>query len=116
MKTGPGSELELVRPLVEDVHPGDVRGEQIGRELQAREVQVERAREGLREHRLSDPGEVLDQQMPLGQETEDAELERFARRAHRELQVRDHAPDDVRRDGGRRPPLPPEPGRSSLRE
>src|SRR5215831_16869969 len=48
----PGFELELVRALVEDVHAGHVGRQQVGRELHARERDVERARERLGQHRL----------------------------------------------------------------
>ena len=72
----PGPELELVRALVEDVDARDVRREQVGRELDPREVDVERARERLREHRLPHAREVLDDHVPLGEQAEDAELER----------------------------------------
>ena len=59
----------------------------------------ERAGDRLREHRLPDAREVLDDQVALGEHAEDTELERLARRAHRALQVLDHALDDA----GRRP-------------
>ena len=101
VKTGPGPELELVRLLVEDVDAGDVRREQVGRELEPREREMQRARERLREHRLPHPREVLDDQVALGEEPEHAELERLARRPDRELEVRDDARDDVRRRGRR---------------
>ena len=72
-KTGPGPELELVRALVEDVHAGDVRRQQVGRELHARERHVERARERLREHRLPHSRKVLEDQVALADEAEDAQ-------------------------------------------
>jgi hypothetical protein len=54
-KTDP-VELELVRPLVEDVDARDVGREQVGRELQPRERAVERTRQGLRSIVLPTPG------------------------------------------------------------
>ena len=47
------------------------------------------------------PGKSSMIRCPFGEEAEDAELERLARRAHGELEVRDHALDDVRRGRGR---------------
>ena len=78
-KTGPGAELELVALLVEDVDAGDVGRQQVGRELQPREAAVDRARERLRQHRLPDAGEVLDDQVPLGDEAQHAQAQRLAR-------------------------------------
>jgi len=46
----------------------DVRGQQIGRALDATEGQAERAREGAREQRLAHAGHVLDQRMAAGKQ------------------------------------------------
>ena len=70
-------ELELVRALVEDVDAGDVGRQQVGRELEPREGAVERARERLREHRLPDAREVLDDQVALRDEAEHDEAQRL---------------------------------------
>src|SRR5436190_672967 len=72
---GAAAELERVRALIEDVDARDVGGQQVGRELESRERAVERAGERLREHRLADAREVLDDQVPLGDEAEDDEPE-----------------------------------------
>ena len=93
-------ELELVRALVEDVDAGDVGREQVGRELEAREGAVEGARHRLREHRLPHAREVLDDQVPLADEAEDAEPKRLGRRVDDLAEVLGEAADDVRRLGG----------------
>ena len=95
----PRPELELARALVEDVDTGHVARQEVRRELEPREGEMQRARDGLREHRLPHSREVLDDQVAFGEHAEDAQLERRARCAHRALQVLDHALDDV----GRRP-------------
>ena len=77
---------------------------------------MERAGERLREYGLPHSWEVLDDQMTLGQEPEDAELERVARRADGELEVRDHAVDDVAASVGRHRLAGAGRTRSSLRE
>ena len=72
-KIGPGAELELARLLVEDREPGDVRGLEVGRALDARRDRaLDRARDRPREHRLAGPGHVLEQDVPAaGQRSED---------------------------------------------
>ena len=82
-----GAELELVRALVEDVDAGDVGGQQVGRELDAREGAVERAGERLGQHRLPHAGKVLDDQVPLADQAEDAEAKRLVRRVHDPAEV-----------------------------
>ena len=49
----------------------------------------------LRERRLPDAGEVLDDQMPLREEAEHGELERLVGRVDDTLQVLDDAPSDT---------------------
>ena len=83
-----GPELELVRALVEDVHAGHVRRQQVRCELQPREGHVERARQRLRQHRLADAGEVLEDQMSLGGEAEHAEAQRLLGRVQYAAEVR----------------------------
>src|SRR5581483_7446418 len=55
-----GAELEVRRLLVEGADAGDVGGKEVGRELDAAERAVKRARERLREHGLADARYVLD--------------------------------------------------------
>ena len=63
---------------------------------------VERAGERLREHRLADAGEVLDDHVPLGDQAEDAEPERVGRRVDDPGEVRGEPLERLRRrrDGG----------------
>ena len=93
----PGPELEAVRPLVVDVDARDVGRQQVGRELEPGERAVERARERLREHRLPDAGKVLDDQVALGDETEDDEAQRLVGCVHDPAEVRDDRADEIRR-------------------
>ena len=68
----PGPELELVELLVEGADACDVGGQKVGRELDPAECAVERSGEGLGEHRLADARDVLDQEVPLAQEGDEA--------------------------------------------
>ena len=63
---GSRAELEVPTLLVEHVHAGDVCREHVRRELDAAERTVDRACDRFREHRLPDAGNVLDQQVSLG--------------------------------------------------
>ena len=67
---GTGAELEIASLLVEDVHPGDVRREHVGRELDAPEGTIDRPGQRLGKHRLADPGDVLDQEVTLGHQAD----------------------------------------------
>lgn len=64
----PGLELELGLLLVVDAHAGDVRGQQVRGELDAADRAVHRSRQCLGQHRLADPGHVLDEEVALGQQ------------------------------------------------
>ena len=63
MENRPGMEAERLRPLVEDRHAEHVGGQQVARELDARVIETERGGQRLRQRRLPDAGNVLDQQM-----------------------------------------------------
>ena len=102
VNTGPGRNSNSFVFWLNTFTPVTSVGQQVRRELEAREGQVERAGERLREHRLPHAREVLDDQVALGEQAEDAELERVARRAHGELEVRDDALDDACGVRGRR--------------
>ena len=65
---GAGTELEALAALVEEGEPGDVGREQIRGALQAPEGAVEAAGEGAREEGLAHPGDVLQQDVALGEE------------------------------------------------
>ena len=81
-KTGPGRKRKPPFLLVVDVHAGDVRRQQVGRELEAREPEVERARERLREHRLADARHVLDEHVALGEQAEQRQPQRLGGCVH----------------------------------
>ena len=74
-KIAPGLELEVALLLVEDVHAGDVGGQEVRRELDAPERTVDRAGDRLREHRLADARHVLDQQVALGDQGDEREAD-----------------------------------------
>ena len=80
---GAGVELEVARLLVEDARPRDVARQQVGRALQPAEPAAERARQGLGEERLGRAGDVLQQEVPLGEQAGEHQLE------HRPLAVDD---------------------------
>lgn len=61
-------ELEVTAPLVPDGDPGDVRGQQVGGELDAPHRAVDGPRQRLGQHGLAHAGDVLDQQVPLGEQ------------------------------------------------
>ena len=67
-KIGPGRNSKLRGPLVEHAHAGDVAGQQVGRELDAREAAVDGAGERLGEKGLAHAGVVFDDQMTAGQQ------------------------------------------------
>jgi len=72
-----GLELEVATFLVEGAHPGDVAGQQIRGELDPLEDAVDRAGQGLRQHRLAHARHVLDEQVPLGQQHGQGEPDRL---------------------------------------
>ena len=53
---------------LEDVGADDVGGHQVGRELDAGEVELERGGEGAHEHRLAQAGQPFQQQVAVGQQ------------------------------------------------
>src|SRR5262249_55753809 len=63
--------------LIEDRGARDVGGHQVRRELDARERHVEGLREAARDQRLREPRIVLDQDVAVGEEAEQHELERL---------------------------------------
>ncbi len=62
-------ELEVPPLLVEDRHAGDVRGQQVRRELDPPHRTVDGPRQRLGQHGLADPGHVLDEEMPSASST-----------------------------------------------
>src|SRR5205085_10678240 len=70
----PGDELELLLLLLVDRDADDGGRQQVARELDALERQRQRARQRVRQRRLADAGDVLEEDVALGQERGDAEL------------------------------------------
>ena len=71
----PGPELELLRLLVVDRQAGDVRRQQVGRELDAAEGAAEAPGDRSGQHRLAGPGHILDQQVALAQQRHEGEAD-----------------------------------------
>jgi hypothetical protein len=65
---GAGLELEPARGPVEDGHARDVARQQVGRELDARDRRVDRLGQCAGELGLADAGDVLDEEVPLGEQ------------------------------------------------
>src|SRR5690606_39441983 len=74
----PGAELEeLVALIVLGDHrrAEDVGGHEVGRELDAREVEVERLRDRAHEHGLAEAGHTLEQRVAAGDEAGEDSVE-----------------------------------------
>ena len=78
VKIGPGAELEVAVALVPDRRARHVGRQQVGRELDAAEAEPARLREGARGQGLREPGDVLEQDVPVGEQAEQHELELLA--------------------------------------
>ena len=78
VKIGPGAELEVAVALVPDRRAGHVGGQQVGRELDAAEAEPARLGEGARGQRLREPGHVLEQDVAVGEQAEQDQLELLA--------------------------------------
>ncbi len=91
---GPGPELEVAALLVPDAHAGDVARQQVGGELDAADRAVDAAGEGLGQQRLADPGHVLHEQVALGQERDQREVDHLVLADH-------HLPDRLAHGRGR---------------
>ena len=89
-------ELEVGLALVVDRGAGHVGGHQVGRELDAREADARHLREGAGHQRLGQAREVLDQDVAVGEDPEQHELERLALADDRAL---DLVEDGVRAAG-----------------
>ncbi len=70
---GARAELELVVRRAVDVDAGEVARQEVGRELDAADLAVDRASQGLGERGLADTGDVLDEEVPLRQEDGDGD-------------------------------------------
>ena len=95
-KTGAGVEDPLAGLLVEHVDTGDVRGQQVRGELDARVRAVDDGTDGARQGGLTGAGSVLEQEVS-------AREHRRQREAHRLMLVQDrdgHAIDEALEDLG----------------
>ncbi len=88
----PGPERQFACALVEVDGAGDVGGQQVGSELDAREVQAQRGGEGLGDERLAHSGQVLDQHVPAGQHAEQDESHGLASPDHDLVHLVEHRP------------------------
>jgi hypothetical protein len=70
---GAAMELEASAPAVVDGDPDDVGRQEVARELDALVREAEHARERVRERRLADARNVLDQEVPAGEEAGECE-------------------------------------------
>jgi hypothetical protein len=68
-------ELEVAPLLVIGAHTGDVAGQQVRRELDPPHGAVDRPGQRLGQHGLAHPGHVLDEQVALGQQHRERELD-----------------------------------------
>jgi hypothetical protein len=74
-KTGPGMEHERLLAALVDADPDQVGRHQVGGKLRPRKTQTERDRQRVRQRRLADPRNVLDQQVATGQQAGHAVLD-----------------------------------------
>ncbi len=76
-KIGPGLKVNSPDGGVVDARAEDVRGEQVGRELEPAERAVDAGGHGPGQQGLAHPGDVLDQDVPLGQQGDHGQLDDF---------------------------------------
>ena len=70
-----GTELKIAAFLVEDADAHDVGGQQVGRELDALEGTVERARQRTGQNGLADARDVLQQRVPLAEQGDEEQVD-----------------------------------------
>ena len=90
-----GAELELAGVLVEHRDAGDVGGQQVRGELDAPDRAVDAAGQCLAQHRLADPGHVLDQQVTLGEQHHEGRRDHVGLALDDLLDVGPDPPDDA---------------------
>ena len=73
-----GAELELVGRAVPHRHAGHVGRQEVGRELDALARAADRAGDRLRQRRLADARDVFDEEVPLGEQAHEREVDRVA--------------------------------------
>ena len=79
MKTGPGMEDELLAAvaLLQDVAAGDVGRQQVGRELDAPEVERQQSRQRLDELGLAESGQTFEQHVTAREQRRDDLVDRL---------------------------------------
>ena len=77
VEDGSGMESKRLRALVEHRYAEHVCRQQVARELNARVLEAEHSREGLRERGLADARNVLDQEVPAREQARERELQRL---------------------------------------
>ena len=92
----PGPELESAGALVEDRDAGDVRWQQVRRELDTPERTPKRPRDGLREDGFPGPGHVLDEDVAAADQGDERQLDLVVLAKDDLLDVRRHRADAVR--------------------
>jgi hypothetical protein len=90
----PRAEFERARLRIPDRDSGHVAGEHVGRELQAVEAAAERSGDAFGQHGLAHPGDVLDQEVPLGEQSGDGQFHLAAFAEDHERDVIDKALGD----------------------
>ena len=99
VKSGPRRNSNSPSPLVVEERAGQVGGQQVGRELGAREVEPERLGEAPRRQGLAEPREVLEQHVPLGEDRGQDQRERLALADDGLLDLVEHRPRPARSPG-----------------
>ncbi len=84
------AQFEFIFRAVENVTAGDVAGQEIGRELDALEVQPEHGGETARDERLAQAGEILEQDVSARQRGRHHHFEQGALAHHGALDFGDH--------------------------
>ena len=113
---GPRAELEVAHVLVEHRDAGDVARQQVGGELHAPHRAVDGPGQRLGEQGLADPRDVLDEEVPLGEQHGDRgahdRLLALDDRVHRRGERRRHLEHLVERRTAQSVPRDRSPGRS----
>ena len=94
-KIGPGRNSNCERLPVVDADPGDVAGHQVGGELHPADGRVHRPGQRLRQHGLAGAGDVLDQQVTLGEHRDDRQPDHLGFAQHHLRDRRGDLPADL---------------------
>ena len=96
---GPGAKLEPGLALIVEKAPGDIARQQVGRELDAPEAEVERLGQEPGDECLGETGIVLDQDVTVGEDAGDDALQHIVLAHHDPAQRRDHLAHPFGDDG-----------------